>query len=201
MKTQILNNFKRAILFNFTNGLLQASDSKLEAYFVSKIKATKNLFKVTDVIIHANFDLNKTYAIAKEDLTELCYNVQLSSEDEELYYSELKHFDYKDAVLLQIHIYFWLKENSYLIGEEKCLLMMVIYERLFDYDLQEIYDTLKSLYPEEDDIDDYSNSTIEVYDSNEFTDFDGEFHAFLYEMICCFERNGYSDSEELLLEI
>jgi len=184
MKKTIIK-LRKAILANLRIGLRDAKFKNLKSVesFVSQIEGMKSLFKVEDEIISAEFDLKKTNAITREDLTELSYIVSLLSEEEELNYTELVHFDYKDAVFLQIHYYFWFNDYSALIGEEKCLLMMVIYERLFGYDMQEVYDTLKSLYPEEDDIDDYSNSTMEVYDSSEFSDCDGEFHAFLYEMI------------------
>ena len=191
-------NYKTGSMsFPSVESRLQATyDSKFKAYMVTFSKRLKTVFRIYMIIARADFDFKKTNLIKEVDLIQLYHHVTTSRNYEDSIYDELIHFDYKDAVMLQAHIYSWLQENSYLNDQEIALLMLVIYERLFAYNLQEVYDTLQSMNPEEDDIDDYSNSTIEVYDSSEFSDCDGEFQTFISEMICCFEKAGFSTEKE-----
>lgn len=195
---KILINYKTGSMsFPSVESRLNATfDSKFRAGLVSFKKRFKISFKIFTLIIRAEFDLKKTNAITKEDLSELCYRISESSEDEKIIYDELIHYNHKDAVFLQIHNYFWLQENSYLTDPEIALLMVIIYERLFAYNLQEVYDTLQSLNPAEDDIDDYSNSTIEVYGSSEFSDYDCEFQTFISEMINCLESYVFINNQK-----
>lgn len=196
MNNQINYKLRSLIFKNLEQGALQALDPKSKEFFETSIQGTKNLFEISDAITRPEFDLRKTDAISDDNLTELCHYISRASDDAELFYSELIHYDYNTAVMLQAFSFIWLQENSYLTDPEIAMLMVIIYERLFAYDLEEIYDTLQSMNPEEDDIDDYSNSTIEVYDSSEFSDCDEEFQTFISEMIDCLEKAGFSTEEE-----